>query len=214
MCLHTFFIIHQYNKFITKTIQAFYYYPVRSRKGHAKMNIKKRNRFIMRIVVLTTLAAAIVFAIYSSMTKDKHNILKVGDDAPDFALVDLNGEKHQLSEYKGQGVFLNFWGTWCAPCKKEMPAMGRQYEVYKDQGVQILAVNIAESDLKVQRFADQYGMVFPTLIDKTKSVMQTYNVKPLPTTLLINPDGQIVKIITGEMSEEDIKGYMEQIKPS
>lgn len=178
------------------------------------MNIKKRNRFIMRIVVLTTLAAAIVFAIYSSMTKDKHNILKVGDDAPDFALVDLNGEKHQLSEYKGQGVFLNFWGTWCAPCKKEMPAMGRQYEVYKDQGVQILAVNIAESDLKVQRFADQYGMVFPTLIDKTKSVMQTYNVKPLPTTLLINPDGQIVKIITGEMSEEDIKGYMEQIKPS
>ena len=92
--------------------------------------------------------------------------------------------------------------------------MGRQYQVYKEQGVQILAVNIAESDLKVRAFADQYGMVFPTLIDTTKSVMQTYNVKPLPTTLLINPDGKIVKIITGEMSEEDIKGYMEQIKPS
>ena len=94
-----------------------------------------------------------------------------------------------------------------------MPAMGRQYQIYKDQGVQILAVNIAESDLKVQAFANQYGMVFPTLIDKTKSVMQIYNVKPLPTTILINTDGKIVKIITGEMSEKDIKRYMEQIKP-
>ena len=83
------------------------------------------------------------------MAKEKYDVLQVGDDAPDFALIDLNGESHQLSDYKGQGVFLNFWGTWCATCKKEMPAMGRQYQVYKDQGVQILAVNIAESDLKV-----------------------------------------------------------------
>ncbi|EGQ19671.1 thiol-disulfide oxidoreductase ResA [Sporosarcina newyorkensis 2681] len=177
------------------------------------MNNKKKNRFMMRLIVLIVLTSAIVFTIYNSLTKEKHDVLKVGDDAPDFALVDLNGESHQLSDYKGQGVFLNFWGTWCAPCKKEMPAMGRQYEVYKDQGVQILAVNIAESDLKVRTFAEQYGMIFPTLIDKTKGVMQSYNIKPLPTTLLINPEGKIVKIITGEMSEEDIQGYMESIKP-
>ncbi|WP_203247664.1 thiol-disulfide oxidoreductase ResA [Sporosarcina beigongshangi] len=177
------------------------------------MNDKKRNRFITRIIILSVLAAAIVFTIYTSVTKEKYDVLEVGDYAPDFALVDLDGIEHQLSEYKGQGVFLNFWGTWCAPCKKEMPAMGRQYEVYKDQGVQILAVNIAESDLKVQAFVEQYGMTFPTLIDTTKSVMQAYNVKPLPTTLLINPEGKIEKIITGEMSENDIKGYMEQIKP-
>ncbi|MFD1927100.1 thiol-disulfide oxidoreductase ResA [Sporosarcina siberiensis] len=173
----------------------------------------KKNRLIMRAVVLAVLAAAIVFTIYTSWAKEKYEVLQVGDIAPDFALIDLDGESHQLSKYKGQGVFLNFWGTWCAPCKKEMPAMGLQYQVYKDQGVQILAVNIAESDLKVRAFAEQYGMVFPTLIDTSKSVMQTYNVKPLPTTLLINPDGKIVKIITGEMSENDIKGYMEQIKP-
>lgn len=174
----------------------------------------KKNRLVMRAVILFVLAAAIIFTIYSSWAKEKHDVLQVGDDAPDFALIDLDGEKHQLSAYKGQGVFLNFWGSWCAPCKKEMPAMGRQYQVYKDQGVQILAVNIAEPDLKVRTFAKQYGMVFPTLIDTTKSVMQTYNIKPLPTTLLINPEGKIIKIITGEMSEEDIKGYMEQIKPS
>lgn len=177
------------------------------------MSNKKKNRYITRLIILTVLAGAVVFTIYSSFTKEKHDILKVGDVAPDFALVDLDGESHRLSDYKGQGVFLNFWGTWCAPCKKEMPAMGRQYQVYKDLGVQVLAVNIAESDLKVRTFAKQYGMTFPTLIDKNKSVMLAYNVKPLPTTLLINPDGKIVKIITGEMSENDIKGYMEQIKP-
>ncbi len=198
---------------ITKTSQACDWCPEGSRKGHIIMNDKKRNRFITRIIILSVLAAAIVFTIYTSVTKEKYDVLEVGDYAPDFALVDLDGIEHQLSEYKGQGVFLNFWGTWCAPCKKEMPAMGRQYEVYKDQGVQILAVNIAESDLKVQAFVEQYGMTFPTLIDTTKSVMQAYNVKPLPTTLLINPEGKIEKIITGEMSENDIKGYMEQIKP-
>ena len=55
-----------------------------------------------------------------------------------------------MSDYKGQGVLLNFWGTWCKPCKKEMPAMERQYKAFKDQGVQILAVNIAQSDFEVQ----------------------------------------------------------------
>ncbi len=167
----------------------------------------------MRLIVLVVLTSAIVFTIYNSVTTEKHGILQVGDDAPDFALVDLNGETHRLSDYKGQGVFLNFWGTWCAPCKKEMPAMGRQYETYKDQGVQILAVNIAESDLKVRTFAEQYGMVFPTLIDKTKSVMEVYNIKTLPATLLINPEGKITKIITGEMNEKDIQEYLESIKP-
>lgn len=163
--------------------------------------------------MLVILAGAIVFAILSSTARDTQNALKVGDVAPNFELIDLDGDSHQLSDYRGQGVFLNFWGTWCAPCKKEMPAMGRQYEVYKDQGVQVLAVNIAESDFKVRTFADQYGMVFPTLIDKTKSVMRIYNVKPLPTTLLINPEGKITKIITGGMTEKDIKEYMESIKP-
>ncbi|MBO0587719.1 thiol-disulfide oxidoreductase ResA [Sporosarcina sp. E16_8] len=176
------------------------------------MSNNKKNRFITRLFVLTVLAGAVVFTIYSSFTKEQYDVLKVGDVAPDFALVDLDGESHQLSGYKGQGVFLNFWGTWCAPCKKEMPAMDRQYEVYKNQGVQVLAVNIAESDLKVRTFAEQYDMTFPTLIDKTKSVMGAYSIRPLPTTILINPDGKIIKIITGEMSEKDIQGYMESIK--
>jgi peroxiredoxin len=173
----------------------------------------KQKRFIIRTVILSVLVLAIVYTIYNNATKDKVEVLGIGDEAPDFTLVDLNGEEHRLSDYKGQGVFLNFWGTWCKPCAKEMPAMDRQYEIYKEQGVQVLAVNIAQSDFEVQRFASQYGLDFPIVIDKTKSVMEAYNIKPLPTTLLINPDGKIEQIIRGEMTEQDIAGFMEQIRP-
>jgi peroxiredoxin len=178
------------------------------------MNNKKKKRFIMRIAILALLFAVIVFTIYNNLNKETTEVLKVGDKAPDFELVDMNGKNHQLSDYRGQGVFLNFWGTWCKPCAREFPLMDKQYkEVYKDQGVQILAVNIAEPNLVVQKFIDQKSLTFPVLIDKTKSVMESYNINPLPTTILVNPDGRIEKIITGEMTEKDIKEYMEQIKP-
>ena len=173
----------------------------------------KQKRFIIRTVILSVLALAIVYTIYNNATKEKYEVLGVGDEAPDFTLVDLNGKEHRLSDYKGQGVFLNFWGTWCKPCAKEMPAMDRQYEVYKDQGVHVLAVNIAQSNFEVERFAKQYGLDFPIVIDKTKSVMEAYNIDPLPTTLLINSEGKIEQIVRGEMTEQDIAQFMEQIRP-
>ena len=181
--------------------------------GGRKMAQTKQKRFILRTLILSVLVLAIVYTIYTNATKEKIEVLSIGDQAPDFTLVDLNGEEHRLSDYKGQGVFLNFWGTWCKPCVKEMPAMDRQYEIYKEQGVQILAVNIAQSDFEVERFASQYGLDFPIVIDKTKSVLEAYNIDPLPSTLLINPDGKIEQIVRGEMTEQDIAGFMEKIRP-
>jgi len=177
------------------------------------MNNTKQKRFYMRLIVLVFLVAAIVFTIYSNLSKEKNDVLQVGDTAPDFSLIDMKGEKHQLSDYRGQGVFLNFWGTWCKPCEREFPLMDKQYQKVKDQGLQILAVNIGESDFAVQKFIDRLGLTFPVLIDNNKSVMETYNINPLPTTFLINPEGKIEKIITGEMSEESINQYIEQIMP-
>ncbi|MFJ8235104.1 thiol-disulfide oxidoreductase ResA [Ureibacillus sp. NPDC094379] len=174
---------------------------------------KKKRRTILRSIILVVLVAAIVYTVYSSATKDKVEVLQEGAEAPNFELVDLNGETHRLSDYEGQGVFLNFWGTWCEPCKKEMPAMDRQYAAFKDQGVHVLAVNIAQSDFEVQNFVDTYGLSFPVVIDKTKSVMTAYNINPLPTTMLISPEGKVEKIITGEMTETQIASFMESIKP-
>jgi len=177
------------------------------------MENKKKKRFYMRLILLVLMVGIISFTIYSNLTKEKNSVLQVGDEAPDFVLTDMNGEKHQLSDYRGQGVFLNFWGTWCKPCEREFPLMDQQYQEVKDEGLQILAVNIGESDFAVQKFVDRKGLTFPVLIDNNKSVMETYNINPLPTTFLVNPEGKIEKIITGEMSEEKIKEYMSQIMP-
>lgn len=171
---------------------------------------KKRSRLIFRGVVLLLLASAILFSIFS---KDKVKVLEVGDKAPDFELVDTEGNVHRLSDFKGQGVFLNFWGTWCPPCKKEMPYIEDQYKAFSEKGVHVLSVNIAESKLKVDSFRDQYGLTFPVVIDKTRDVRDLYNVVPLPTTFLIDKDGKIVKIIKQEMSEEEIISLMESILP-
>ena len=151
--------------------------------------------------------------VYTIAMRDKVKVLAVGDMAPDFELIDLEGNKHRLSDYRGEGVFLNFWGTWCGPCKREMPHMEKQHQEFEEKGVNILAVNIKESNLKVETFRDQYGLTFPIAIDKTESVKSAYNIVPLPTTFLINKDGRIEQIITREMSENEIIHIMESIQP-
>lgn len=177
------------------------------------MATKKKTRLLMRTVILVVITGAIAYTIYNNATKERSGLLQIGDVAPNFTLIDLNGHEHRLSDYKGQGVFINFWGTWCKPCEKEFPLIEKHYQTYKDQGVQVLAVNIAQSDLEVRQYAEQRNLTFPIVIDKTKSVMEAYNINPLPTTILVNSNGIIVKIITGEMTDEDIKSYMEQIHP-
>ena len=148
--------------------------------------------------------------IYNTTVNNKVDVLKVGDSAPNFSLVDLNGETHKLSDYQGKGVLLNFWGTWCDPCKKEMPALEKQYQLFKGKEFEIIAINIAQSKFEVSNFSEQYSMTFPVVIDSNKSVMRRYNVDPLPTSIFINKEGKIVDIIKGEMNEKMIKQYIEK----
>ena len=100
-----------------------------------------------------------------------------------------------------------------AHVKKKCHIWKDQHKAFEGKGVNILAVNIAESNLKVETFRDQYGLTFPIAIDKDKSVKEVYNIVPLPTTFLINKDGKIEQIITREMSEDEIITFMESIQP-
>jgi len=172
----------------------------------------KKKRLWMRTVILLLLLAAVGYTIYSNFFTEKARVT-VGSEAPDFVLTDLNGETHRLSDYRGKGVFLNFWGTWCKPCEKEMPYINRQYEVYKKQGVEVIAVNVGESKLAVEKFAERFGLKFPIVIDRQDQVMNAYDIDPLPTTFLIDKNGEIVKVITGTMTESMVQQYMESIKP-
>lgn len=174
---------------------------------------KKRKRMIVRSIILAVLVAAIGYTIYITATGGSKQIVKEGDQAPDFVLTDLNGQKHQLSNYKGQGVLLNFWGTWCPPCKEEMPALNKAYQAFENKGVQVISINIAQSDFEVRDFVSSYGLDFPMTIDKTKSVMRAYNVDQLPATFLIDSTGKVQRILTYGITEKEFKQYMESIQP-
>lgn len=176
----------------------------------AQMAKKKKKRLIIRTVVLLLLLAAIIFSI---TMKGTEKTISIGDKAPDFELVDLDGNKQRLSDYRGKGVFLNFWGSWCPPCKVEMPYMEKLSKEFSDKGVHIVTLNLKDTQLKAETFRDQYGLTFPIARDTDESVRRAYNVLPLPTTIIINKDGIIEDIIPGGMTEEAIRTSMESIQP-
>jgi len=178
-----------------------------------KMSEKKKRRHLLRTIILVILTAAVVYTLYANFTKDKHEKIAVGDQAPDFVLMDMEGNKHKLSDYKGKGVFLNFWATWCKPCEREMPYMDNQYQAFKDHGVEILAVNVGQPEFSIKKFVQKHDLSFPILKDSNKDVMGVYDIYNLPATILINPEGKIVEIIEGELPEEKIIAMMESIMP-
>lgn len=115
----------------------------------------------------------------------------------DFSLEDLEGETGRLSDYRGGVVFLNFWATWCPPCREEMPSMERLQEIMTDQPFNIVAINVQEDPETVASFVDEFGYTFPILLDRTGQVAANYNVRGIPTTYFITPDGTMVGMLVG-----------------
>ncbi|MFD1738609.1 thiol-disulfide oxidoreductase ResA [Bacillus salitolerans] len=172
----------------------------------------KNRRLIIRSVILIVLGAALCYTLYANFFTSKEKV-RVGSQAPNFVLLDLEGNEYELEDYRGKGVFLNFWGTYCKPCEKEMPYMVNQYKHFKEQGVEILALNVNEAPLVIKRFAERHQLNFPIPIDKGEQVLKAYGVGPIPTTFLIDKDGKVVKVITGSMTEKMVHDYMNMIKP-
>lgn len=162
----------------------------------------KHKRLLMRTTILTVLGAVILLTVFANLIKGERPGLKVGDTAPDFVLLDENGRKHQLSDYKGQGVLVNFWATYCKYCVEEMALFEKMYEKHKDDGLQILAVNIGETDMVIKRFLESNDLSFPILNDKNQEVVNAYGVNPLPVTFLIDKKGTIAGIHIGEIIDK------------
>jgi len=121
------------------------------------------------------------------------NVVEAMPEAPDFTLADMDGGQHSLSDFRGRTVMLNFWGTWCPPCVREMPSMERLYRKYKDRGFTVVAVNQFESEDLVFEFTGRLSIepTFPILFDKESRASELYLVKGLPTTFLIDKAGRV-----------------------
>ena len=113
--------------------------------------------------------------------------------APDFKLPDMDGESHALSDFRGKVVMLNFWATWCPPCRREMPSMQRLYEKFNERGLVVVAVNQFEDPDLVFEFTGRLSLepTFPILFDRESRVSEQFKVKGLPTTYLLDKQGKI-----------------------
>lgn len=130
----------------------------------------------------------------------------------DFTLEDLKGNKVTLSELKGKKVFLNFWASWCGPCKAEMPDIEKLYQEAKDSDLVILAVNVGEDKKTVQKFIDDNKYSFPVLLDTTGEVSQLYQVSGIPTTYFINSGGFLADGANGSIPYEAMRESVDNLK--
>ncbi|MCP3032678.1 thiol-disulfide oxidoreductase ResA [Halobacillus sp. A1] len=174
---------------------------------------KKKKRLIFRTAMLAVMVGLIAFALISNLKDDKSAVAK-GEQAPNFQLNKFGtDEVVSLDDLEGQGVMINFWATYCEPCKEEMPYMEELYSEYKDKNVEILAVNLDSTNIVVERFQERYGLSFPILHDKNGQVMDQYNVSRLPSTLFVNADGVVEEQVVGPLTLDKLDGYLNEITP-
>ncbi|UBH12238.1 thiol-disulfide oxidoreductase ResA [Macrococcus armenti] len=175
---------------------------------------KAQKRWIQYIIMLLILVA-IGFILYVSVFKDGEKVVKIGDKAPLFELKTLDGDKVALKDYKGKGVILNFWGTWCKPCKEEMPDLNRMHKLYESKGVEVLTVHVKDSPQQVKQFFSELPeeVDLKVALDGSNDVMKAYNANDLPNTYVIDANGVIKAHHKGQMSQAEIKKYMELVQP-
>ena len=138
--------------------------------------------------------------------------------AIDFTLKDQFGNEHTLSDYKGKTVFLNFWATWCGPCRSEMPDIQKLYETYETEGdnaVIILGVAAPglgqeKDEAGIKAFLDESGYTYPTLMDTTGDLFSEYGISSFPTTFMIDREGNVFGYVSGALNEDMMKNIIEQ----
>lgn len=173
-----------------------YNYYIHSIKLMQEMSMRK-SALLIALIVFTLIVCAATFA-----AKEK--------PAPDFVLTDLAGNEITLDNLKGKVIFLNFWATWCGPCRHEIPDFNEFYDKYKEQGIEIIGISVDKSMKKVKHFLDKHEINYPVAM-ATKEIMGDY--KPgryIPTTIIINPNGDIVEKKVGVMDKASLESYFQE----
>ena len=134
-----------------------------------------------------------------------------GQPAPDFALKSSTGENLRLSEHRGDVVMVNFWATWCGPCRQEMPLLDELYSRYERVGFRLLGVNIDDNSSKAMDMVRELGVTFPVLFDSRKEVSKLYEVNAMPVTVLIDREGTVRYVHHGYKPGYEDK-YLDQVR--
>ena len=132
-------------------------------------------------------------------------------DAPDFTLKSMSGENLRLQELRGQVVLVNFWATWCGPCRQEMPVLDQIHKRYESMGFAVLGLNVDTDAAKARKIAERLGVSFPLLLDTDQKVSKQYEVSAMPFTVLVDRDGAVRYIHEGyKPGDEGV--YVDRLK--
>lgn len=134
-----------------------------------------------------------------ALPADAQELKRWTGPTPPLELVDLEGKRHRLADYRGSTVVVNFWATWCVPCRDEMPSLERLRASLEGKRFMVLAVNLAEPDSRVRKFLDAMPLGFPILMDRDAGVAKAWQARLLPATYVIGPDGAIRYRHLGEL---------------
>ncbi|MED3551866.1 redoxin domain-containing protein [Cytobacillus praedii] len=204
--------------FILGILGAFIYFVLKARK------LKITNVMILKSIVVfafAVISGSFLLNLFFNEDKPKVNTadtvevgLQEGNKAPDFQLKTLNDTDVTLSDLQGKKVFLNFWATWCPPCKAEIPHMQDFYESRNKTEVEILAVNLTTSEKnpgKIRDFVTERSVTFPVLLDQEGEIGDQYRALTIPTSYLIDSNGIVRKKIVGPMDKEMMEQLIESV---
>jgi peroxiredoxin len=172
--------------------------------------LKNKGRFAGMLLLL---AMVVALAACTGPGQAAPGGINVGNRARDFTLEDLAGDKVSLSDYRGDVVLINFWATWCPPCRAEIPDLEAAYRTRGGDGLVILGLSTDESREQVQAFVDQFGVTYPVLLDSEAKVMETYRARGLPMSVLVDRDGVIQVRHIGYLAAEQLDEYLAQVMP-
>jgi thiol-disulfide isomerase/thioredoxin len=140
---------------------------------------------------------------------------KVGRDAPGFGLDRLGEGRLELAALRGRPVILNFWASWCAPCRIEMPQLVAAWKAHRDGGLEVVAVNLTDQERRkdVERFAEEMELPFPVVLDKRGRVREDYDLVSLPTTVFVDSAGIVRAVHSGPLAGDDLDAGLRTILP-
>ncbi len=156
----------------------------------SKLNMKTFFSVTLSVVGVRTLAlcSLLMSSLFFTHTA---NALALGQAAPDFTLKSMSGKNLNLAEQRGNIIVLNFWASWCGPCRKEMPVLQKFYDKYQDLGVSVWGVNVEQENQAGRDFLADLNLKFPILFDDTNTISKKYQVEAMPTTVIIDRDGLV-----------------------